>query len=346
VSDLATKSVPVPPRNGAEGGQALQGPVGSEAETKEKREAQDSGRPRPPTMVLAQKPSPPVVEDSAGDNVADVTDLDEPATGQAFDLRGPVPPVGFKVRERVTLNGVRKSEFHKPNAKPIMINAVITKELENVYTVKAVAASQVTEYCTVFNTGHVTSSFVGLDGRRRTAEKVDNLIEETVISKKVGREWVHRMLNHEPTAKQAIALAQLAPWFADRDSFPRERQVVGSSWDIDKAHIRKLLGGGIGAISGKVQATFARLQQHEKENFAEIDVHGSILGRFDFSEPPDIIGTIDLDLSTLRSLATGLDTTTTGKLSIQANYKTDLRGPVDVAEVTSLEISSSATIEK
>ena len=345
--DLKTKWALQSPRNAVASERLAQAPVNLEAETQEKTQPQDSEQPPAPATTLSEKPPPPVAAASADDNEegADVPEVNEPADENAFDLRGPVPPVDFKVRERITVNGVRASEFHKPNAKRITIRADISKEVENIYTVTAVADDEVIEYSTEVIAGHSTTSFVGLDFRRRTTEKLDDLIEQTITSKKIGPNWAHVILDHTPDEKEEIALWQLAPWFADRDSFPRERQHVGISWAIDKPHIRKLIGGDIGAASGNVQATFLRLQQSDKEVFAVIEYKGNIRGRFEFSDPPGIIGSIDMDLTSLRSLATGVDTTTSGSLTIRSNHKTDMDGPVDVSAVSSLTIRASAKVE-
>jgi hypothetical protein len=345
--DLKTKWVLTSPRKAVSSERLVQAPVDLEAKTQEKTQPHETEKPSPPEAVLPEKPVPPVAAALADDNDegADIKEVDEPADENAFDLRGPVPPVDFKVRERITLNGVRASEFLKPNAKPITIRADITKEVENIYTVTAVANDQVIEYSTEFVAGHTTTIFVGLDLRRRTTEKLDDLIEQTITSKKIGRNWAHGILDHAPDEKEQIALIQLAPWFADRDSFPRERQQVGSSWAIDKAHIRKLIGGDIGAVSGNVEATFVRLQRTDEEVFAVIEYKGNIRGRFDFSDPPDIIGSIDVDLTSLRSLSTGVDATTSGSLTIRSHHKTDIDGLVDVSAVSSLKIQSIAKVE-
>ena len=178
---------------------------------------------------------------------ANVSKVDELADEKAYEFRGPVLPVGLKIRERIMVNGVRTSDFLKPKAKPVTIKADIVKELENVYTVTGVAGGQVIEYSTEVVAGHTTTSLVGLDGRRQTTDKLDELIKQTITSKKIGLNWVHGIPDHATDETEKIALLRLAPWFADRDSFPRVRQQLGSSWAIDKAHIRKLVGGGFEA---------------------------------------------------------------------------------------------------
>jgi len=347
VMDLKTSWVLVPPRNIAVNEQLVQAPIDLEAQKKEMTKPHTAEERPPPAVVLPEEPGLPVAAALAddNDNGADVSEVDEPADENAFDLRGSVPPVGFKVREQITVNGVRASEFQKPNAKPIIIKADITKTVENVYTVTAIADGQVIGYSTEVVAGHTTTRFVGLDRRSRTTEKLDDLVEQTITSKKIGRNWIHGILDHPPNEKEEIALRQLAPWFANRDSFPSERQQVGSSWAVDKAHIRKLIGGNIGTVSGKVEATFVRLQKSDKEDLAVINFRGNIRGRFDFSDPPDIIGLIDFNLTSLRSLATGIETTSSGSLTIRSNHKTDIDGPVDVSEVISLTIRSSAKVE-
>ncbi len=284
---------------------------------------------------------------SADDNDkgAEAAEVDEPAEETAFDLRGPIPRVGFKVRERITVIGVCTSEFHKPKAKSVTIKTDITKELENIHTVTAVAGDQVVEYTTEVIADHLTSSFVGLDYKRRTTDKLSELIEQTITASKQGQVWVHDLPGHNPDEKEQIALRQMVPWFADRESFPGEKQQPGSSWTVDKAHLRKLLGGGVGAVSGSVEAKFVRLEQTDDEKLAVINYKGKIRARYDFSDPPDIIGAIDVDLTSLRSPATGLDTKTTGSLTIRSSHKTDINGPTQVSEVISLTIDSRANVE-
>ncbi len=137
----------------------------------------------------------------------------------------------------------------------------------------------------------------------------------------------------------------MAPWFADRNSFPSEKQQPGSSWAVDKTHLRKLLGGGIGTVSGSVEANLVRFEDGDNEKLAVINYKGKVRARYDFSDPPDIIGAIDVDLTSLRSPATGIDTKTSGSLTIRAHHKADINGPVDVSEVISLTIDASAKVE-
>jgi hypothetical protein len=319
--DLNAKSVPSLPRNGDASGQASGDPVDSSSETKPDADDKDTGK-----------------------RVADAP-ASEPSVERRFDLRGPVPPVGFKVRERITVDGVSSGEFLKPKAKPILIKSHITSEAENVYTVTAVANGQVVGYVTEIVTGHMTSSFVGVDGRARTSEKVDDLIEQTVSSKRIGDDWVHGLLNRAPTKTQETVLRQRAAWFADRDSLPREKQAIGSSWALDKAHIRKLVSGGVAAVSGNVEGTLVGVEEHANEIVAVIDYKGSVRGRFDSPTNPGLVGSMDLAIRSLRSLATGVDLTTTGTVAIRSNYTINSGGAIDVTEVISQNISSAARVE-
>lgn len=213
------------------------------------------------------------------------------------------------------------------------------------YTVTDLVGDQVDEYKTEVVAGHTTTSFMGRDRKRRTTESLDDLIDQTITSRKTGRTWVHALLDRAPNVKEEIALLKLAPWFADRDSFPRERQEIGNSWSIDKAHIRKLLGGGIGAVSGTVEATFIRLDEVNKEQFAVINYKGNIRGRLDFSDPPELIVTVHVDITSARSLATGVDMETSGSITVRSHHQEDMQGPADVSEVISMTVRSSSKIE-
>ena len=145
----------------------------------------------------------PSSQASADDNDkgAEIAEVDEPIDETAFDLRGPLPRVGFKVRERITIIGVCTSEFHKPKAKSVTIKTDITKELENIHTVTAVAGDEVVEYTIEVIADHLTSSFVGLDFKRRTSEKLNDLIEQTITASKQGQIWNHELRGHNPTKK-------------------------------------------------------------------------------------------------------------------------------------------------
>ena len=347
--DLSTNRVRMSQRAAVAGERLVQEPVGlkSEATAKAKTELADSEKSPPAPAVLPELPASPVVAGPTEDEVtaADVPEVDEPADDDGFDLRGPVPAIGFRVRERVAVHGVRSDDFHRSNATYATLKTDITRIVENVYTVTAVANDEVTEYTMEVVAGHETSSFVGFDRRRRTDEKLDDLVEQTITSRRLGGDWVHIIRDHAPDEKEQIALLRLAAWFADRESFPSKKQHVGSSWAINKAHVRKLLGGEIGAVSGTVEAKFVRLDEINNEKVAVIDYKGSIRGRFDFSDPPDIIGAIDVDLTSSRSLATGVDTTWSGSLKIRSDHQTDINGPVDVSEVISMTIRSSAKVD-
>ncbi len=197
--DLKTRWVLVPPRNDAVNEQFVEAPLSREAQTDEKPEPQHVNE-TPAAAVSPEKPIPPIVTASADhiDKGAEAADVEDPAEESAFDLRGALPRVGFKVRERIKVTGVSTSDFRKPKAKSVTIKTDITTELEHVYTVTAVADDQVTEYTTAVVAGHTTSSFLGLDFKRRTTDKLSDLIDQTITASKQGEIWVQELRDHAP----------------------------------------------------------------------------------------------------------------------------------------------------
>ena len=93
-----------------------------------------------------------------------------------------------------------------------------------------------------------------------------------------------------------------------------------------------------------MNAKFERVEDTDDEKLAVINYPKELRAHYDFSDPPDIIGAIDVDLTSFRSPATGLDTKTSGSLTIH-KHKADINGPTEVSEVISLSIDSRANVE-
>jgi hypothetical protein len=295
-------------------------------------------------MVEATKPNraPPL------DNPAMPPIANPVANGdQTFDLRGHAPQVGFKVREHTKVVGTRTNTFSRRRRRTVSAKTDLVYDTEKVYTVKDVLNDDVCGYDTKVITGDITFSFVDPTGKKRSSEQLDDFAGEVIRSTNIDGNWNHTLLENQPTDKQQAALTRLRSWFEDRESLPDGEQKLGASWEVDQRHIDKLLRSAMSAVSGKVRATFVRLERHEGDLCAVIEYKGRIRGRVEFGENQERIGSLVIDMTNIRSLKYGIDVKTSGEVIIHSADTVKLQGAdVEVATVGRITIGSIVTVEK
>jgi hypothetical protein len=264
-----------------------------------------------------------------------------------FDLRGPVPKIGFTVRERTKVTGSRTSTLTRPRARPVTERSDLVHDIEKVYTVTNVLNDKVCEYETKVITGDITLRDVDATGKRRTSDQLDDFVGETIGSMRLRAGWSHALIDQLATDKQQPGLRQLRPFFQDREFVPAGGQKTGASWDVDRDYIDILIRTTMSAVSGKVKATFARVVDHEGEQCALIEYDGRLRGSVKFGANPEAVGSILIAMTSLRSLKHGIDVKTQGNLRMESAHTTMVRGTsVEFRILAQVAIDSSFTVEE
>jgi hypothetical protein len=315
-----------------------------------------SPKPSPPRVVTA------LAEDDANADTAADVDADpapppnpaippiaKPAenAGNTFNLRGATPKVGFKVRERTKARGARTNSFAKPRSKTVSVRTDYLWETEKVYTVEDVVGDEVCRYLTKVITGDITFHSVDATGKKRNSEELDHFVGETIRSVKIGGKWNHGLLERLPNDQTELAaLADMIPWFDRRTFAPPERLKPGASWEVDQSHIDALLRTNMTAVSGKILATFLRVGQLEDQPCAVIQYTGKLRGRVDLGEHEESIGSLVLDMTTVRSLTSGIDLKTDGAVEIRSNRTATVDNTeVAVTVLARITIATQAAVE-
>jgi hypothetical protein len=173
---------------------------------------------------------------------------------------------------------------------------------------------------------------------------VDDLAGEVVLSSKLERAWNHTLLEHTPTGQQERALARLRPRFADRELIPEAKQKPGSAWDVVASDVESLIPGmAINTVSGKVLATFVRVEPYQNDLCAVVTYKGVIKGRGDLDENQEELTTYDLNLTSYRSLTIGVNLRTAGDITMKQTGTMIFEGD-DVAFTNRGRLAFSSTV--
>jgi hypothetical protein len=205
----------------------------------------------------------------------------------------------------------------------------------------------VCEYETKFITGNITFLFVDTKGKRRTSAQLDDFVGRTIQSRKLDNRWTHALVDDLVMSDQQGRLAQLRPFFQDREFLPETRQKPGASWDVDRRYIDILLRSNLSAVSGKLKATFSRIAKDKEDILAIIDINGQIRGKIEFGENQETVGTIIIAMTVFRSLKQGIDVKTEGFIKIRSSDVVMFEdNEVDVEAASQFAVSSTVTVEK
>jgi hypothetical protein len=209
-------------------------------------------------------------------------------TRDGADVRGPPP------RVRQVIHTTSRYEFkdyeftRRVEDKDVTVSVTMTEVNEVESEVLAVDGREVTRY----RTRHIKSDMTmaaTIMGKVQKMNEVGGLTGAVVLSEKSGGKWTRTLVNDQPTDKQKQALDRA--WRLDDDAdIPEGKLMVGRSWEPDPT--RWLEGNGpqttfqplsstpqkapsMGKYTGKVKATFARLERHDDQICAviEYEVH-------------------------------------------------------------------------
>jgi hypothetical protein len=227
--------------------------------------------------------------------------------GQMVDLRGPAPKIGFKFRESWTMDSQRTDRFTDSRGRDVPVTGSIRGDFENLYTILDVSNDEVIRYQMTVIKGEKDLAYVYPGGRKRTLDHIDELAGEVIVSQKAGDMWSHSLLEGQPRIEQGKALARLRSPFEERDHIPAGMQTPGIWWEVDATQIKRLLGGSVDAVSGKMQAQFVRLEAFRNEPCAVIEYRGTIRVRCE-PEPdiPDSMQTCDFHQIIYRSIVNSI----------------------------------------
>jgi hypothetical protein len=254
-----------------------------------------------------------------------VIDVGVAKNEEGVDLRGPDPMLDSKLREVCRIEGQRTDTFTNDRGQANTITGTLFGDFENLYTVDAVIEGVVTKYRTRVIKSESTFIYGDRKKGRRRVDTVDELAGHIVMSEKVGERWAHTLEESEPTLKQQESLARLRSPFEERDHIPAGKQKPGTSWEVDAIQIKSLLGNGIKAVSGKMLATFVRLEKFRGEECAVITLKGRVRAS---SQPDDVfeerVETCELELESHRSLSHGITINTSGFVTTRSTGRVKL----------------------
>ncbi len=269
---------------------------------------------------------------------------DEPS----FDLRGPAPPRGFKFRESWKSECQRTDRLTSPNGRFVQVAGTILGDFESLHTVERTDGQDVSRYQTKIIKAEHKFNYIYPKGKRRTVDRIDDVAGEVVVSERLGGKWEHNLLDGEPTNEQRESLARLRSPFEERDHIPAGRLKKGASWDVDSVQMKRLLDPGVDAVSGKLRAEFAGLENLAGDRCAVIVCRGSLTVR---SGPEDDIQErtekIDMYIISHISLKHGIVVKSTSAMTSRSTGKMKLDDVVaDLEGSGRTRVTYWATVEK
>jgi hypothetical protein len=228
------------------------------------------------------------------------------------------------------------------------VTGSIVGDFENLYTVEDVVNETVLKYQTRVIKAEHTYSYVDPGGKKRRVDRIDDLAGEVVVSERFRQTWRHALLERDPSSGQQKALARLWSPFDARYHLPAGKQKPGTSWEVDAIQLKEFFLSGADAVSGKLKATFDRLEEYQGDMCAVIEYNGRLRVR---SEPEDVLQermeTWDIGLESYRSLKHAISVKTTGVIVIRSmgNIQVDNHNSEFVGGGRTL-VTCEATVEK
>lgn len=264
---------------------------------------------------------------------APAASADEPKV----DLRGPAPTVGQTFRS--------VSKFELKDAEMVMtgegrrVSAKMTLKGNTEHEARILALDQraVTKYqLKVIKDEKEMAMRIG--DEKLSNDDIGVLSGEVIVSTKEGGKWKHELKSGKPTKEQAEELNSLSSW-DDEDDIPEGRHEIGHTWEVDAAHLKRLMGNDVTAVSGKLNATVIRLEKYSGELCAVVEYRGRVKCKITIDDNPLIVD-MDLTRTCYRSLNRGctLLVRESGPITIKGQMK------IDGVDVTA-EISGTAVEE-
>jgi hypothetical protein len=268
--------------------------------------------------------------------------------GQTVDLRGPALQIGFKFREVWRIEYRRNDKFTNSRGQAVPVTGYILGDFENLYTVEDAVNDTVIKYQTRVIKAEHTYSYEEPRGKKRRVDRIDDLAGAVVVSDRFRKTWRHALLETEPSSGQQKALARLRSPFDERDHLPPGKQKPGTSWEVDAIQLKEAFLSGADAVSGKLKATFTRLEEYRGDKCAVIVYNGTIRVR---SEPEEVLQerleTWNVGLESYRSLKYGIGVRTVGVVITKTSGIINVNNNgAEFAGSGRMQITCEATVEK
>jgi len=257
------------------------------------------------------------------------------------NLRGPAPQVGQVFRKTGKFQMKDADLTSQSQGTEVSGKVSLTVVSEEEVKIVAVDAGKVSRFQTK-DIQDETRTVTTIAGHSSTDEDVDDLAGQVIRSEKREGKWTHALVDARPTEKQQKSLGRLAGW-DDEEEIPEGKQPIGRSWEQDATHMKKGLGGGFTSVSGKVKATFVRLEKYRGELCAVIESAGRIKAKMAVDEGDGLMD-LDLKAAEYRSLRSGyvMKTTLEGTARIVSKTKV---GEVNVTVEMKGKFSAEETAE-
>jgi len=222
----------------------------------------------------------------------------------------------------------------------------MVRDVEQVYTITAVANDAVTGCLIKVIKGEGTISYVDSKGVSQKQDRVDDLASEVILGQNVGSAWSYSLQGKKPTLKQEQALIRMRPLFESRDYLPVGKQKSGATWDLDSTQLQHFLGSEFSAVSGKVRGELLRLERIGGDLCAVIEYKGTLKGRDELPQSQGAIRTFEMDQVVYLSLKYGVSAKTSGETIVTSTGRRKIGG--EIVGVTSngrISVTSMTTVE-
>ena len=264
---------------------------------------------------------------------------------EAYDLRGPAPKKGQVYHSKGSIT-IKEGDLELVvggdtiKGKQTM---VLSGEEEDKFL--AVEGRNVTRCQTRVLKDRI-STVTDLGGQEIKDEEPGDLEGEVLIGDRTGEgKWKFSLVDTQPTDKQRKKLEKREGPESDDALYPEGKVKVGHTWSSGAEALRRSLGKGLTDLEGKVDQTFARVEDVNGEPCAVIEMKGKVKGRLK-DEDGDLEMAMEFKATTWRSLKTAVDVKEkyAGTITISGKQKTDgmtvqlhLKGPFTADGTTTVK---------
>jgi hypothetical protein len=262
-----------------------------------------------------------------------------------FDLRGPAPAKGQTVLTKSTFKITGAKVKVSAGGNDLELTQTVTATTHEETKVLAVEGRQITKAQTrvLKERMETRTSFGGMD---KTETKTLELEGEVIIAERVGEaKWKNVLADTKPTERQKKLLDKRVGPESQDDIYPAGMFAPGHTWAVDAAALKRMFGGSITDLKGKLDLKFVRVEELNGEQCAVIEAAGTVTGTAKEDEG-DLAIEIRMKGTTWRSLKTGVDVKDTAAGRMKMSGKVDaggmaaelvLEGPMTIDQTAELK---------
>ncbi|QJW94505.1 hypothetical protein [Frigoriglobus tundricola] len=267
--------------------------------------------------------------------------LGRAADDETYDLRGPAPEKGQVFVSKGTLKIKEADTTIKLAGQTLDIKMTLLVTSEEEAKVLAVDGREVTKCQT-----KVIKEQAEVTANEMTQTEPTALEKETIISERDGKKWKHSLVDTKPSDKQKKELDNRNGIENDDDLYPEKKVKVGHKWSVDAAALNKLLGNSFTEIKGKVNQTFAKVEELDDEKVAVIESTAKITGKMKDDGEPTLDVEMEMKITTWKSIKTGVSVKEKfeGKIKLAGTVKQEgmkldmtLSGPISGESTTKMK---------